>query len=96
MQTTRMLLAAASAPQLGFYRRCCGLKPLAEMQAALGTGPLPDVVLADYNLPNFSGPEALDALLRSGRFRHPVHHDVGRHVGRDGRVPACARAHRIM
>ncbi len=34
--------------------------------AALHDGVMPDVVLADYNLPNFSGPEALQLLKKSG------------------------------
>jgi PAS domain S-box-containing protein len=38
----------------------------AEMQAALRNPEPPDVVLADYNLPLFSGPEALQALKAAG------------------------------
>jgi len=37
-----------------------------EMQQALAHAPLPDLVLADYNLPNFSGPAALQILKASG------------------------------
>jgi two-component system, sporulation sensor kinase E len=37
-----------------------------DMQAALATEALPDIVLGDYNLPNFSGPEALQLLKASG------------------------------
>jgi PAS domain S-box-containing protein len=36
------------------------------MQAALSGEALPDIVLGDYNLPNFSGPEALQLLKASG------------------------------
>ncbi len=38
----------------------------AAMQAALESTPLPEIVLGDYNLPNFSGPEALQMLKASG------------------------------
>ncbi len=54
----------------GFLPTMLRVETAGEMQAALGTGPLPDVVLADYNLPNFSGPEAL-TLLRSTGFDIP-------------------------
>jgi PAS domain S-box-containing protein len=37
-----------------------------EMHAALRGGTTPDVVLADYNLPRFSGPAALKILRQSG------------------------------
>jgi DNA-binding NtrC family response regulator len=37
-----------------------------EMRAALSGAVLPDVVLADYNLPRFSGPAALKILRRTG------------------------------
>jgi PAS domain S-box-containing protein len=36
------------------------------MQSALKGEALPDIVLGDYNLPNFSGPEALQLLKASG------------------------------
>jgi signal transduction histidine kinase len=36
------------------------------MKAALSGEPQPDIVLADYHLPNFSGPEALQMLKSSG------------------------------
>ena len=36
------------------------------LKAALMAEPQPDIVLADYNLPNFSGPEALQMLKASG------------------------------
>jgi PAS domain S-box-containing protein len=32
------------------------------MMAALDSSPLPEIILADYNLPSFSGPEALQVL----------------------------------
>jgi len=38
----------------------------AAMLAALEMGELPDIVLADYHLPNFSGPAALQLLKTSG------------------------------
>jgi two-component system, sporulation sensor kinase E len=37
-----------------------------DMQTALAGEPSPDIVLGDYNLPNFSGPEALQLLKVSG------------------------------
>jgi PAS domain S-box-containing protein len=37
-----------------------------DMQAALASDAVPDIVLGDYNLPNFSGPEALQLLKASG------------------------------
>ena len=37
-----------------------------EMLAVLQDGALPELVLADYNLPNFSGPAALQLLKQSG------------------------------
>ncbi len=37
-----------------------------EMRAALGAATPPDVILADYNLPHFSGPAALRLLRASG------------------------------
>ncbi len=37
-----------------------------EMRAALSGAELPEVVLADYNLPHFSGPAALKILRRTG------------------------------
>ncbi len=37
-----------------------------EMREALGETTLPDVILADYNLPHFSGPAALQLLRASG------------------------------
>jgi signal transduction histidine kinase/FixJ family two-component response regulator len=36
------------------------------MTEALTSDKLPDIILADYNLPNFSGPEALSLLKSSG------------------------------
>src|SRR5450631_1602518 len=41
-----------------------------EMQAALHATHLPDLVLADYNLPTFSGPAALQ-LLKTARLDLP-------------------------
>ncbi len=49
----------------GFVPAMHRVETAAELKAALAAVPLPDVVLADYNLPNFSGPEAL-SLVRSG------------------------------
>jgi CheY-like chemotaxis protein len=37
-----------------------------DMQTALAGEASPDIVLGDYNLPNFSGPEALQLLKVSG------------------------------
>ena len=43
----------------------------AEMLEALAHAPIPDLVLADYNLPHFSGPEALQ-ILKSSDFDIPL------------------------
>jgi PAS domain S-box-containing protein len=49
----------------GFDPQTTRVETAAEMQAALDTGP-PDLVIADYNLPKFSGPEALLLARASG------------------------------
>lgn len=49
----------------GFALRVIRVETAGEMQAALTTG-APDLVIADYNLPNFSGPEALQLTRASG------------------------------
>ncbi|MEO6815939.1 MAG: ATP-binding protein [Edaphobacter sp.] len=50
----------------GFAPEITRVETAPDMQAAL-TGPdSPEVVLADYNLPNFSGPAALQLLRKSG------------------------------
>lgn len=49
----------------GFLPMLRRVETAAEMQEALRLG-VPDVVLADYNLPNFSGPEALRLLKATG------------------------------
>ena len=49
----------------GFAATLRRVETAAEMQRALDDD-IPDVVLADYNLPNFSGPEALRLLRASG------------------------------
>lgn len=50
----------------GFAPRMTRVETAEEMRSALQKGALPDIVLADYNLPNFSGPEALQLLKTSG------------------------------
>ena len=50
----------------GFVPRITRVETAGEMRAALQKEALPDIVLADYNLPNFSGPEALQLLKTSG------------------------------
>ena len=37
-----------------------------ELRAELAKIPLPEIILADYNLPNFSGPQALQILHSTG------------------------------
>ena len=49
----------------GFVVEITRVETSAEMQEALGRLP-PDIVLADYNLPNFSGPAALKLLQANG------------------------------
>jgi PAS domain S-box-containing protein len=49
----------------GFRPRVTRVETTAQMQAALEERDTPDVVLADYNLPNFSGPAALQLLKQS-------------------------------
>lgn len=53
----------------GFEPRTTRVETAGEMLASLATGP-PDLVIADYNLPKFSGPEAL-ALTRSSGYDLP-------------------------
>src|SRR5882757_4839387 len=50
----------------GFLPEVTRVETSGEMQAALQQGKLPDVVLADYNLPHFSGPAALQLLKSTG------------------------------
>jgi len=50
----------------GFAPQTTRVETAAEMLDALADGDSPEVVLADYNLPNFSGPAALQLLRRSG------------------------------
>lgn len=50
----------------GFAPRITRVETTAEMQDALADRDAPEVVLADYNLPNFSGPAALQLLKQSG------------------------------
>lgn len=49
----------------GFELHTTRVETAAEMQAALAVE-LPDLVIADYNLPKFSGPEALQLARASG------------------------------
>lgn len=49
----------------GFDTHTTRVETAIEMQAALAGSP-PDLVIADYNLPNFSGPEALHLARASG------------------------------
>lgn len=49
----------------GFAPSVTRVETAAEMAAAIAAHP-PDIVIADYNLPNFSGPEALDLVRQSG------------------------------
>jgi PAS domain S-box-containing protein len=49
----------------GFVPRVTRVETEAEMTAAISAGP-PDLVIADYNLPNFSGPAALSIARKSG------------------------------
>jgi PAS domain S-box-containing protein len=50
----------------GFLPQITRVQTAKEMFVALETALLPDVVLADYNLPSFSGPAALQVLRDSG------------------------------
>ena len=54
----------------GFSPDITRVETAEEMSAALRVRPSPNVVLADYNLPNFSGPAALQ-LLRETAFDIP-------------------------
>jgi signal transduction histidine kinase len=49
----------------GFAPSVTRVETAVEMQAAIAAH-VPDVVIADYNLPNFSGPEALSLARQSG------------------------------
>ena len=50
----------------GFAPEMTRVETSEQMQAALANASCPDVVLADYNLPNFSGPAALRSLRKHG------------------------------
>ncbi len=50
----------------GFAPSILRVETAVAMSEALRTGPQPQIVLGDYNLPNFSGPEALALLRASG------------------------------
>ena len=50
----------------GFEPQLERVETAPELIAALARRPLPDLVLADYNLPTFSGPEALQIVRASG------------------------------
>ncbi len=50
----------------GFAPRLHRVETAAEMREELTRAEMPDLVLADYNLPNFSGPEALQLLKSTG------------------------------
>jgi signal transduction histidine kinase/CheY-like chemotaxis protein len=54
----------------GFEPAISRVETASEMRALLGLKTLPDVILADYNLPHFSGPGAL-ALLKGMRLDIP-------------------------
>jgi signal transduction histidine kinase/CheY-like chemotaxis protein len=54
----------------GFQPAISRAETASEMRAVLRSETLPDVILADYNLPEFSGPAAL-ALLKSMRLDIP-------------------------
>jgi len=49
----------------GFAPLVTRVETAGEMTAAIAAHP-PDIVIADYNLPNFSGPEALSLVRQSG------------------------------
>ncbi len=50
----------------GFAAEMTRVETASEMQGSLLQTDPPDIVLADYNLPNFSGPAALQSLKTSG------------------------------
>jgi signal transduction histidine kinase len=50
----------------GFAAKVTRVETGGEMRAVLQGGELPDVILADYNLPQFSGPAALRILKSTG------------------------------
>ena len=50
----------------GFSLKIDRVETAAEMARALKAPELPDIVLADYNLPNFSGPAALQLVKATG------------------------------
>ncbi len=60
------LLLVRHLRKSGFSPTILRVETAAELQQALATVPPPDVILADYNLPTFSGPEALAILRSSG------------------------------
>ena len=60
------LLLVRHLRKSGFLPTVLRVETGLELQRALAAGPLPDVILADYNLPTFSGPEALTLLRGSG------------------------------
>lgn len=49
----------------GFHVIICRVETVESFRHALFSGPPPDVVLADFNLPTYSGPEALEVLRSS-------------------------------
>ncbi len=59
-------LLARHLAKNGFAAEIKRVETAGEMLLALNAMPLPELVLADYNLPNFSGPAALQILKTSG------------------------------
>ena len=59
-------LLARHLSRNGFAAEICRAETAAEMRDALASTPRPELVLADYNLPNFSGPAALQILKEIG------------------------------
>jgi PAS domain S-box-containing protein len=67
--TPLRLLLVEDNPDLrrnGFALKLARVETAGEMAAALAADPPPDLVIADYNLPNFSGPAALQMVKASG------------------------------
>ncbi len=60
------LLLVRHLRKSGFMPNVLRVETGEEMQRSLTASPTPDVILADYNLPTFSGPEALTLLRSSG------------------------------
>ena len=54
----------------GFAPTLIRVETAEEMRSALTASPAPDIILADYNLPNFSGPAALQ-ILKAGSLDIP-------------------------